>query len=178
MRLRRTAVAIFGAAGLALLAAACGSPSSHVAQLGSTTTRTQDSSSSASSAKSASENAGLAFSLCMRSHGVPNFPDPDSQGNFPAFQTGVSKQTSMAADEGCKHLLPRGGSTGTPQQRLEKLAFGLKVARCVRRHGFPTFPDPSSSSQANPPGIDLSSPQFQTAEISCEKQVQKALGLP
>jgi len=168
MRFRRTAVAIIGAAGLALLAAACGSPSNHVAQLGSTTTRTQNT----------SADAALAFSHCMRSHGVPNFPDPDSQGNFPAFQTGVSKQTSMAADEGCKHLLPRGGNTGTPQQRLEKVAFALKVARCVRRHGFPTFPDPSGSSQANPPGIDLNSPQFQTAETGCEKQVRKALGLP
>jgi hypothetical protein len=161
--------AIIAAAGLAVLAAACGgSSSSHVAQLGSTTTRTQ----------STYADAALAFSHCMRSHGVPNFPDPDSQGNFPAFHTGVSKETSMAADEGCRHLLPRGGDTGTPQQRLEKLVFGLKVARCVRRHGFPTFPDPSGSSQASPPGIDLNSPQFQTAETGCEKQVRKALGLP
>jgi hypothetical protein len=168
MRIRRTAVAIIGAAGVPLLAAACGSPSSHVAQLGSTTTRTQNT----------YADAALAFSHCMRSHGVPNFPDPDSQGNFPVFQTGVSKQTSMAADEGCKHLLPRRGNTGTPQQRLEKVVFALKVARCVRRHGFPTFPDPSGSSQASPPGIDLNSPQFQTAETACEKQVRKALGLP
>ncbi len=175
MRFRRTAVAIVGAAGLALLAAACGgSPNSHVAQLGSTTTRTHNGSSSRS------EGGALAFSHCMRSRGVPNFPDPDSQGNFPPFQTGVSKQTSMAADEGCKHLLPRGGggSIGTPQQRQEKLVFALKVARCVRTHGFPTFPDPSGSSQGNSPGIDLNSPQFQTAESSCEKQVRKALGLP
>jgi hypothetical protein len=172
--------AIIATACLALLAAACGgSAGSHVAQLGSTTTRTQNSSSSSSSATSAYDDAAIAFSRCMRSHGVPNFPDPDPQGNFPSFQTGVSKQTSVAANEGCKHLLPRGGgSIGTPQQRQEKLVFGLKVARCVRRHGFPTFPDPSGSSQGNPPGIDLSSPQFQTAETSCEQQVRKALGLP
>jgi hypothetical protein len=168
MRFRRTAVAIIGATALAPLAAACGSTSSHVAQLGSGTTRTQ----------TTSADAAIAFSHCMRSHGVPNFPDPDSHGNFPAFHTGVSKQTSMAADEGCKHLLPRGGNTGTSQQRREKITFALKVARCVRTHGFPTFPDPSGSSQASPPGIDLSSPQFQTAETGCENQVRKALGLP
>ena len=146
-----------------------GSPSSHVAQLGPGNNQNDSSSTTAGTA--------LAFSHCMRTHGVPNFPDPDSQGNFPPFQTGVSKQTSMAANEGCKHLLPRGGGTGTPQQRRQKLVFGLKVARCVRSHGFPTFPDPSGSSQGNSPGIDLNSPQFQTAETGCEKQVQKALGL-
>jgi hypothetical protein len=173
MRSRRTAIAFVAVAVLALLAAACGgSPTSQVAQLGSTTTRTQNDSSSTSA------GTALAFSRCMRTHGVPNFPDPDSQGNFPPFETGVSKQTSMAANEGCKHLLPRRGGTGTPQQRREKLLFALKVARCVRSHGFPTFPDPSGSSQGNSPGIDLSSPQFQTAETGCEKQVQKALGLP
>jgi hypothetical protein len=163
--------ALAGLAGLSLLVAACsGSPASHVAQLGSTTATTQNSSSST--------NSALAFSSCMRSHGVPNFPDPDAQGNFPSFQTGVSKQTSMAANEDCKGLLPRGGSMGTPQQRREKLVFALKVARCVRTHGFPTFPDPSGSSQGNPPGIDLNSPQFQSAEMSCERQARKALGLP
>jgi hypothetical protein len=176
MRFRRIVIAIIAAAGLALLAAACGGPpTSHVAQLGSS--KPQSSSSSTSSAKSAYKDAA-AFSRCMRSHGVPNFPDPDSQGNFPSFQTGVSKQTSVAANEGCKRLLPRGGSMGTPQQRRDKLAFALNVARCVRTHGFPTFPDPSGSSQSNPPGIDLNSPQFQSAETSCERQARKALGLP
>jgi hypothetical protein len=166
--------AIIVTAGLALLATACGgSSSSHVAQLGATTTRTQNGSSSTS------DGTSLAFSHCMRTHGVPNFPDPDPQGNFPSFETGVSKQTSVAANDGCQHLLPRGGgSMGTPQQRREKLVFALKVARCVRTHGFPTFPDPSGSSQGNSPGIDLNSPQFQTAETGCEKQVRKALGLP
>jgi hypothetical protein len=113
----------------------------------------------------------------MRLHGVPNFPDPDSQGNFPPFHTGVSKQLSAAADTTCRPLLARGGSTGTPQQRREKLLFGLKVARCLRTHGYPTFPDPSGTSHSTPPGIDLSSPQFQTAENNCEKQERKALGL-
>jgi hypothetical protein len=147
-------------AGLSLLVSACG---------GSSSPRV--------SAQSAQQNAALAFSRCMRSRGVPNFPDPDAQGNFPPFSTGVSKQISSAANDACQHLLSRGGSTGTPQQRQEKLVFALKVAQCLRTHGFPTFPDPGGSSQGKPPGIDLSSPQFQTAETNCEKQERKALGL-
>jgi hypothetical protein len=174
--------ALAGLVGLSLLVSACGgSPGSRVAQLGSSTTSTQGSPSSTTSAGSAQRTvlaSELVFSRCMRSRGVPNFPDPDSQGDFPPFSTGVSKQTSAAANDACKHLLSRAGSTGTPQQRREKLTFALKVAQCLRTHGFPTFPDPNGSRQGNPPGIDLSSPQFQTAETSCEKRVRKALGLP
>jgi hypothetical protein len=116
----------------------------------------------------------------MRSHGVANFPDPDSQGNFPSLtqqDLGVSKQTSLAAQQACKSLLARGGSTATPAQRQQKLAFGLKVAQCLRTHGYPSFPDPSGSSQELPAGIDPSSSQFQAAETACENQTRKALGL-
>jgi hypothetical protein len=151
-----------GLAGVSLLVSACGSSPG----------------SQAASAQSAQQSAPLAFARCMRSHGVPSFPDPDSQGNFPEFSTGVSKQISVAANDACKHLLSRASGTGTPQQRQEKLVFALKVAQCLRTHGFPTFPDPNGSSQRKPPGIDLNSPQFQTAETNCEKQERKALGLP
>jgi hypothetical protein len=122
----------------------------------------------------------LAFSNCVREHGVPKFPDPDSQGTLPVLtqqDLGVSKQTSLAAQHACESLLSRGASTGTPQQRQQKLAFGLKVAQCLRVHGFPTFPDPTGLSQALPPGIDPSSPQFEAAQATCEKQGQQALGL-
>ena len=114
----------------------------------------------------------------MRSHGLRSFPDPDPQGDFRSFHTGVSKQTSAAANDACKHLLSSGGSPGTPQQRRQKLAFALKVARCLRTHGFPTFPDPTRSGQVVPPGINTGSPQFQAAETTCEKQARQALGLP
>jgi hypothetical protein len=118
----------------------------------------------------------------MRSHGVPNFPDPGPQGDFPPFHVGVSKHTSAAANDACRQLLSSGG-TGTPQQRQEKLAFALNVARCVRAHGFRNFPDPTVSSQRTSEnlsgaGIDPNSPQFQATETTCEKQARKALGLP
>jgi hypothetical protein len=173
---RFLAPALAGLAGLSLLVSACGgSPGSHVAQLGSTATQ---SGSSTTSAQSNRQGAALAFSRCMRSHGVPDFPDPDAQGDFPSFHVSEPKPTAAAANDACKHLLSRGGSTGTPQQRRQKLAFALKVAQCLRKHGFPTFPDPTGSSQHMPPGINTGSPQFQAAETACEKQARKALGLP
>jgi hypothetical protein len=186
----RTAAAIIATAALALLAAACGgSRVGRVAQLGSTTT--QNSASSTSSAQSAQLNAALAYSRCMRSHGVPNFPDPDPDGNVPSSALralGMSKQTLLAADGACKRLLPssgRGGGTGTRGDRL-KLAFALNAAGCMRSHGFPTYPDPptpSPSSQGSGTrfegtGIDTKSPRFQTTETACETQARKAVGLP
>ena len=123
----------------------------------------------------------------MRAHGVPSFPDPDRQGNFPPFQTGVSKQISTAANDACKHLLPSGGGAGPGTSGdKQKLAFALKVARCMRSHGFPTYPDPTTSSPSSQgsgtrfagTGIDTKSPQFETGETNCEKRARQALGLP
>jgi hypothetical protein len=169
-----TVFALAGPVGVCLLAAACaGSPGTVVAAVGTTAPATTT---SASTAASSRQSAALAFSRCMRAHGVPNFPDPDAQGSFPSFSTGVAKQTSSAANEVCRHLLP-GGGTGTPQQRQQKLAFALNVARCLRKHGFPTFPDPTAAGQTIPPGISTRSPQFQAAVARCEEAGRKALGL-
>ena len=143
-----------------LLAAACGGlPADHPAG-------------------SAHVSQAVAFARCMRAHGVPSFPDPDPQGNFPSFSTGVSKQVSSAANDACTHLLSSGG-TATPVERQQKLDFGVKVAECLRAHGYPNFPDPAHLGQQSlPPGIDVNSPQFQSVETTCEVHARKALGLP
>lgn len=159
-----------------LLVTACGGSSSPgVAAVDGTTSTVT--STSVSAAERTRQDSTLAFSRCMRSHGVPSFPDPDAQGNFPPFHAGVSKQISAAANIACKHLLGSDGS-GTSQQRQQKSAFALKVAQCLRKHGYPSFPDPTASGQTIPPGIDTQSPPFQTAETTCETQARKALGLP
>lgn len=160
----RAAVATALAAGIALLATACGGAS----QSGPSTTSSQ----------SGHATGALAFARCMRAHGVPTFPDPDSQGSFPPFHTGVSKEVSSTADRACKHLASSGG-VATPKQEEQKLVFGVHVARCLRAHGYPSFPDPTRlGSQSLPAGIDTNSPQFQSAETACEHEAQRALGLP
>ncbi len=106
----------------------------------------------------------------MRSHGVANFPDPDAQGQFPPFHSdsAASKQASLAANDACKGLLvERRRCRGPPQDRQEKFAFALKVARCLRSHGFPNFPDPPNQNLSGT-GIDPNSTQFQAAETACE----------
>lgn len=148
---------------LSLVAAACGGSSRPGA--------------SAAGTAATRLSQALAFARCMRTHGVSNFPDPNADGDFDPFRPDVSKQGAAAATETCKHLFS-GGGTATPQQRQQKLAFGLKVAECLRRSGYPDFPDPRGGSQSLPAGVDLHSPRFQAAETSCETQARKALGLP
>src|SRR5262249_30724118 len=115
------ALAIGGVVGLSLLVSACGSSSgAKVAQLGTT------SSSKPSGSSSASGSGGArAYSACMRSHGVPNFPDPDSQGRLLITggtdsngQIGVdmNSRRARAAEEACRKFLPNGGQPTAAQQ--------------------------------------------------------------
>ncbi len=179
------AFALAGVFSLAMLVSGCGGSSSPgVAAVGTATTSatsTTTADNSASSGSSTQLHRTLAFARCMRAHGVQNFPDPDSQGNFPPLTQqalGVSKQASLTAQQACKHLLSS-GSSATPEQRRQKIEFGVKVAQCLRAHGYPNFPDPTGlGSQSLPPGIDTNAPQFQATETACEKQAQQALGVP
>src|SRR5581483_1453777 len=106
-----------------------------------------------------SSDSPLAYSSCMRSHGVPNFPDPTSNGVLPkgdAATYGVSDARMETARVACRHLLPDGGGVldagsfrqcllagdcpeGLVQQALTEMR---NFARCMRRHGLPSWPDP------------------------------------
>jgi hypothetical protein len=170
----RIAFAVIAVAGLALLATACGgSPGSHMAQLGSTTTPSN--SSSNVSAASPQQTGALAFAACMRSHRVPNWPDPESNGRFDKTklapqQLGASPSKVQAAQTACQHLLPTLGSAMTPAQFQQMGAEALKFSRCIQAHGFPNYPDPGSDGREPDPatvGIDQGSPQWQAAHKAC-----------
>jgi hypothetical protein len=89
----------------------------------------------------------LAFSSCLRSHGVAGFPDPDSSGNLPANAKQIAHDNPRytAAQAACRDLLPNGalppGGKPTPAalQTMERDA--LSFARCMRSHGVPNWPD-------------------------------------
>jgi hypothetical protein len=168
----RIAAAIIAPAGLALLAAACGGSSgSHVAHLGSTTTQSSTSSSAASA-----QNGVIAFSRCMRSHGAPTYPDPNSGGLLPKKtpqQLGVSSSQFDAAQSACIHLVPNGGQP-TPAQVAQYRSVMLIYARCMRAHGVSNMPDPDSHGRLHiGPGtdVDVNSPQFQAAFRVCKSKL-------
>jgi hypothetical protein len=170
----RTAILAVNVACCALVASACGTGPAHpgVARLpaaGST-------GSGAPAASGTSKGSGtpaspLAHAECMRSHGVPDFPDPgpihiDVRAHPDLDPT---SPTFVAAQKACVSLEP-GGTTGitvSPQLQAAALAYSA----CMRSHGFPKFSDPvfdSSGEHVSINGIDTESAQFQNADKFCQ----------
>lgn len=140
----RRSLVTLAAAGSALALAACGSSGSPGS--GSTSSR---------------EATGIKVADCMRAHGVPNFPDPSSGGSI-QLPNGVNPQSPafQSAQRACFKLFPGGGPGrgGSSEARKEQL---LKLAECMRAHGFSSFPDPTSSPPSAPPsggGIAFGAP--------------------
>lgn len=166
LRLGRAGFMLASLLGVGTLAAACGGGSAGpgVAKADSTTSTTSGSSSQSSSYKS-----DLAYAACIRSHGVPNFPDPTPGGGFNITNNPNDPQL-QAAQQACQSLLPGGsqqettGGNFTPQQEAQL----LKYAQCMRSHKILNFPDPTSKGLGSLNGIDMNSPQFQSASQACQ----------
>jgi hypothetical protein len=137
---------------------------------------------SGSSASSGSGSANpTAYSACMRSHGFPRFPDPDSSGNVTEVPKGIDPSSPHFVDayHACRALLPR-GSTPAAQPDPHELQALVRFARCMRAHGVRAFPDPSPDAgttvQSMPPSVDTHSPQFALAQQKCRRLVPGLFG--
>jgi hypothetical protein len=115
--------------------------------------------------------AMIPFADCMRSHRVPNFPDPGSRAPKNAFNT--QSPAFKSAYMACQHLQPGGGPPNQrPAHSQAQMAAMLAFARCLRSHGLPDFPDPNSRREithemlANA-GIDLHQPAVLQAGDAC-----------
>ena len=86
----------------------------------------------------------------MRSHGVPNFPDP-SPGGPSVIPNWINPQAPafLSAQKACAKFLGAGESRGAGPES-EKLAL-LNLAKCMRAHGLPNFADPTTSPPPAPP---------------------------
>jgi hypothetical protein len=86
----------------------------------------------------------------MRSHDVPTFPDPTGGGEIPKQQVVNARKGNPtqfdSANNACRHLLPSGGNGETAAQIAQDWTRFRGFARCMRAHGVPTFPDPTSRS--------------------------------
>jgi hypothetical protein len=144
-------------AGLGLLAAACGGGGSPAP---------------------AAYQKVLAYSQCMRGHGVASFPDPQPNGVILAGPQGHLARGSpqfVAANKACQHLLPPHLMTTTQQRQLTVQA--LKYVACMRSHGLRGMADPVVNvntdrvSQPIPAGIKPNSPVLQSAQRACQKLI-------
>jgi hypothetical protein len=149
---------------LGLLVAGCGGGSGSPSKGGG----------SASITQKQEVSSYVTYAACLNKHGVevqvartgglvweaaPGVPGPQSP-------------QALAAERDCTALEP----TGWPQppsaaQNAENLVLMLRYAKCIRAHGVPDFPDPTSEGLRISPssGIDLNSPAFRAAEKSCQK---------
>ena len=184
MNLTRNAVVIIADVSLALLVAACG---------GSSLT---GSGGSPGAGGSTSSPSAVGYSACMRAHGVPSFPDPDSSGHLPkgdAQGFGVSTSRLEAAQRACQRMLPSTGGSfqqetddcftagACPRALVQRiLDVQRNYSRCMRSHGFPNWPDPTTDSQGRPyfdisrAGIredDTRSSRWTSADRECERLV-------
>ncbi|MGI9007094.1 MAG: hypothetical protein ACR2FU_13030 [Streptosporangiaceae bacterium] len=178
----RTAAAIITMAALALLAACGGRPSA--ASSGSPAAGGQARSPSTNSQKA------LAFSACVRVHGVPNYPDADGKGQIvkaTAQQLGVSNSQLQAALDACQHLLPNTGNVDDNPAALNQWWSQMQhFAQCMHAHGVPNWPGPTAYPQdpvrptfnlhaagigfhqGSEPGFIVNSPQIEAEVRQCE----------
>jgi hypothetical protein len=75
----------------------------------------------------------------MRSHGVPNFPDPGA-----SLPSGVNPQAPafQASQQACRQLNPKRLPRPTHPSANQRQAT-LRFAQCMRTHGYANFPDPT-----------------------------------
>lgn len=161
-RPRRAGVLAAVAAGIAVLTAACGGGSGN----------------SAGSPGQSNLQMALSYATCMRAHGAPNWPDPNSQGQFVKTSANRAEfHAPSSADQACRHLLPDGGRiTAAEQEKITALA--LQFAACMRCHGITNFADPATGSRGLvfmiPKGLNPQSPHVQAASQACQKYLHAA----
>jgi hypothetical protein len=124
----------------------------------------------------------VAFSKCMRAHGVSGFPDPGAAAtgaensiagipipntinmNSPAFET---------AQTACQRLLSaRFSRQGKPSLGASQKASLIALSQCMRSHGVADYPDPTFPAGGGisiglGPGVNTQSPAFKQAQAAC-----------
>jgi hypothetical protein len=129
------------------------------------------------------KKSALAYSQCMRSHGVSDFPDPNASGQIelkagPGSDLTPDSPVFTKAQQACKSL--EQAMAGSPTEQRKNYAQALKFAKCMRAHGVTNLPDPqppgsgpqSASRKVGPNGQsgngpDPSSPIFKKAQQAC-----------
>jgi len=173
---------IIAMSAVSLMLASCGSTSPpHVANLGTTTTT------------GAVQGGGgndltrmISYAQCMRSHGVANYPDPLSDGEFD--KTTVSQLAStnshyQTANRSCSHLLPSGTNGMTPALAQEIYSDELKFVQCMHSHGVSNWPNPRLDRgrydfDPEAVGIDTNSPQLKSKMQACDYVFPANIGVP
>jgi hypothetical protein len=124
----------------------------------------------------------VAFAVCIRSHGLSSYPDPQvsqsgGHGSIKLSPGGLAGTPAFrSASRACGHLLPAGGSPSAigPEQQAQE----VKYADCMRTHAVPGFPDPDHDGVFTlPAGIDQQAPLFKRATGACARVQPSSLSI-
>lgn len=126
--------------------------------------------------KGAEKASAVAYSRCMRDHGLESFPDPGPDGEVrlhatPGSELDPDSPRFQAAEKACKPLLPNKGRPA--KDPAEVRAATLKYSKCMRANGIKDFPDPNADGgleiKATPgSNLDPDSPRFKAADKACK----------
>jgi hypothetical protein len=173
----RVPVLLSGVVGITVLAGCGGSGSNApaVARVGTGRSSTSASSASAAPGNLAQDTgdnphggpAGI-FNACLRTHGVPNMPDP-SPGKGSPLPPGVDPNSPrfQKAVRECVKLVP---ADAPPDMVAHPVGPLLAFAKCMRAHGVAGYPDPDGQGhfhQSALSRVDASASVFQTALKTC-----------
>jgi hypothetical protein len=131
---------------------------------------------------SAQVSRAIEFARCMRSSGVPSYPDSgadlsqDLSGqtlsingvsvNSPAFHSALRR---------CDRYISSGASINGAQ-RAKFTRETLKVARCMRAHGIESYPDSGTFNTTS--ALNPQAPAFRAASKKCGVGIATGVSLP
>jgi hypothetical protein len=131
----------------------------------------------------------VAYSQCMRSNGIADFPDPIESSGRVGFSivtggngTGavdVSSPQYQSASTVCEKKT--GWGQVSPAALQQFLVGAVSYAECMRSHGITNYPDPIEHStyvQNGPTpgdGIDQNSPQYLAARKACQQLLSQPI---
>jgi hypothetical protein len=177
---------------IVLLLAGCGgagSSPSGVATLGSADPGASGQGATSPPGSGSAYEQALAYSQCMRSHGVPDFPDPVSTaggGYTRNIEVGAGSDLDpatpqfQAAYRACRSLVPASSPGDRQQVDEQRRTQALAYSSCMRGHGVANFPDPvfdATGEHVTLDGsIDTGSAAFQSADAACQPLLQDTSG--
>jgi hypothetical protein len=117
------------------------------------------------------------YARCARSHGLPGLADPQVDAHGDAHYTG-SPVWPQAVRDACSdvwtrvHAVRDEFDSEQSQRPHESAERKRAAARCIRAHGFPTFPDPDASGTTP---IDQLPPGFTKPNLSPQARAVLAI---
>ena len=114
-------------------------------------------------------DAALLYAQCMRANGVPDFPDPDANGQLRgAGHEQQDDPTFLAALDTCRALAPGAEHEQTDPATVEQMrAF----SQCMRDNGLPDFPDPDAEGRLRGIGHEAGGPIYDAALEACRAKL-------